>query len=87
MHLILLSLSVYDCTDNFLKLLVLTLCAFQLDLRTKLCIRDSLYRLARSAEQRHNNPSLSSGATDVNDLGGPLLAERTEKYDPFLSVF
>lgn len=25
----------------------------QLDLRTKLCIRDSLYRLARSAEQRH----------------------------------
>lgn len=27
----------------------------QLDLRTKLCIRDSLYRLARSAEQRHNN--------------------------------
>ncbi|KAJ8478324.1 hypothetical protein OPV22_022051 [Ensete ventricosum] len=26
----------------------------QLDLRTKLCIRDSLYRLARSAEQRHS---------------------------------
>ncbi|XP_028754243.1 protein LNK1-like [Neltuma alba] len=26
----------------------------QLDIRTKLCIRDSLYRLARSAEQRHN---------------------------------
>ncbi|KAI7757210.1 hypothetical protein M8C21_023718 [Ambrosia artemisiifolia] len=49
----------------------------QLDLRTKLCIRDSLYRLARSAEQRHNNPSLSSGATDVNDLGGPLMSEKT----------
>ncbi|KAJ0514043.1 putative LNK family protein [Helianthus annuus] len=49
----------------------------QLDLRTKLCIRDSLYRLARSAEQRHNNPSLSSGATDVTDLGGPLISERT----------
>ncbi|URE03601.1 PPR repeat [Musa troglodytarum] len=26
----------------------------QLNLRTKLCIRDSLYRLARSAEQRHS---------------------------------
>ncbi|XP_076959655.1 protein LNK1-like isoform X2 [Bidens hawaiensis] len=49
----------------------------QLDLRTKLCIRDSLYRLARSAEQRHNNnPSLGSGATEANDLGGPLMSER-----------
>ncbi|XP_019433343.1 PREDICTED: protein LNK1-like isoform X2 [Lupinus angustifolius] len=27
----------------------------QLDIRTKLCIRDSLYRLARSAEKRHTN--------------------------------
>ncbi|KAK7274663.1 hypothetical protein RIF29_15759 [Crotalaria pallida] len=27
----------------------------QLDIRTKLCIRDSLYRLAKSAEQRHND--------------------------------
>ncbi|RDX70309.1 Protein LNK1, partial [Mucuna pruriens] len=27
----------------------------QLDIKTKLCIRDSLYRLAKSAEQRHNN--------------------------------
>ncbi|KAE9615558.1 hypothetical protein Lalb_Chr04g0256571 [Lupinus albus] len=26
----------------------------QLDIRTKLCIRDSLYRLAKSAEQRHD---------------------------------
>ncbi|KAI3774572.1 hypothetical protein L1987_49131 [Smallanthus sonchifolius] len=51
----------------------------QLDLRTKLCIRDSLYRLARSAEQRHNNPSVSSGATDANDHGGPLMSERTNK--------
>ncbi|XP_071715504.1 protein LNK1-like isoform X2 [Rutidosis leptorrhynchoides] len=41
----------------------------QLDLRTKLCIRDSLYRLARSAEQRHNNL----------DFGGPLMSERTNK--------
>ncbi|PNY03323.1 hypothetical protein L195_g026650 [Trifolium pratense] len=27
----------------------------QLDIKTKLCIRDSLYRLAKSAEQRDNN--------------------------------
>lgn len=32
---------------------------FQLDIRTKLCIRDSLYRLARSAEQRHNCVNLN----------------------------
>ncbi|KAI3715804.1 hypothetical protein L6452_22791 [Arctium lappa] len=58
----------------------------QLDLRTKLCIRDSLYRLARSAEQRHNNPSLSSGATDINDIGGPLIAERTNKCAGFMDI-
>lgn len=58
----------------------------QLDLRTKLCIRDSLYRLASSAEQRHNNPSLSSGATDINELGGPLMAERTNKCTGFMDM-
>ncbi|KAK1417620.1 hypothetical protein QVD17_26750 [Tagetes erecta] len=58
----------------------------QLDLRTKLCIRDSLYRLARSAEQRHNNPNQSSGDTDVNDLGGPLLSERTNKCSGFMDI-
>ncbi|XP_071741610.1 protein LNK1-like isoform X2 [Rutidosis leptorrhynchoides] len=40
----------------------------QLDLRTKLCIRDSLYRLARSAEQRHNTNY------------GPSITEGTNKY-------
>ncbi|KAI3815384.1 hypothetical protein L1987_15050 [Smallanthus sonchifolius] len=54
----------------------------QLDLRSKLCIRDSLYRLARSAEQRHNNPSLSSH----NDLGGPLVAERSNKCIGFMDI-
>ncbi|MED6204653.1 hypothetical protein PIB30_010768 [Stylosanthes scabra] len=35
----------------------------QLDIRTKLCLRDSLYRLAKSAEQRHNdsNPNGCTG--------------------------
>ncbi|CAH1426194.1 unnamed protein product [Lactuca virosa] len=50
----------------------------QLDLRTKLCIRDSLYRLARSAEQRHNNPSLSSSATDINDSNNGLMDMETD---------
>lgn len=53
------------------------LCGFQLDLRTKLCIRDSLYRLARSAEQRHNNHA---------GISGPLLTDGTNKY-VFLSLF
>ncbi|CAI9287076.1 unnamed protein product [Lactuca saligna] len=50
----------------------------QLDVRTKLCIRDSLYRLARSAELRHNNPSLSSSATDINDSNNGLMDVETD---------
>ncbi|XP_026446987.1 protein LNK2-like isoform X3 [Papaver somniferum] len=42
----------------------------QLDSRTKLCIRDSLYRLARSADQRHNlGLSKSSGRDIINEKG------------------
>ncbi|XP_076920740.1 protein LNK1-like isoform X2 [Bidens hawaiensis] len=60
----------------------------QLDLRTKLCIRDSLYRLARSAEQRHNNnnPSLGSGATNANDLNEPLISERNNTRSGFMDI-
>lgn len=36
----------------------------QLDIRTKLCIRDSLYRLARSAEQRHNCANLNENISE-----------------------
>ncbi|CAA3003206.1 Hypothetical predicted protein [Olea europaea subsp. europaea] len=52
----------------------------QLDLRTKLCIRDSLYRLARSAEQRHNHANPSNGCEDDRDANGALMAEGTNKY-------
>ncbi|KAL9244887.1 hypothetical protein vseg_018604 [Gypsophila vaccaria] len=45
----------------------------QLDIRTKLCIRDSLYRLARSAAQRHKGDSQNSGREDVKDTTGALL--------------
>ncbi|KAF5760214.1 putative LNK family protein [Helianthus annuus] len=54
----------------------------QLDVRSKLCIRDSLYRLARSAEQRHNDPILTSS----NDLGRPLMAERSNKCTGFMDI-
>nr|XP_043628470.1 protein LNK1-like [Erigeron canadensis] len=52
----------------------------QLDLRTKLCIRDSLYRLARSAEQRHNYAGMSGSTTNCGATGGPLMSEGTNKY-------
>ncbi|KAI9103587.1 hypothetical protein K1719_023210 [Acacia pycnantha] len=38
----------------------------QLDIRTKLCIRDSLYRLAKSAEQRHYNYAKANGSIGDN---------------------
>ncbi|KAJ6700733.1 PROTEIN LNK1 [Salix koriyanagi] len=51
----------------------------QLDIRTKLCIRDSLYRLARSAEQRHNHGNASGGKRDGGDRNGALMAEEADK--------
>ncbi|KAM7251999.1 hypothetical protein ACFE04_023882 [Oxalis oulophora] len=46
----------------------------KLDLRTKLCIRDSLYRLAKSAEQRHNiaNPN-GRGALIAGEPNSALI--------------
>lgn len=52
----------------------------QLDIRTKLCIRDSLYRLARSAEQRHNCANLISGNGDDRDASRALMVQETNKY-------
>lgn len=40
----------------------------QMDLKTKLCIRDSLYRLARSAQQRHHFANLTGGPGDVRNF-------------------
>ncbi|KAL9275809.1 LNK1-like protein [Drosera capensis] len=56
----------------------------QLDSRTKLCIRDSLYRLARSAEQRNECGNSANGSIDEQDAG-PSTSDGTNKYDmPFL---
>ncbi|XP_038684523.1 protein LNK1-like isoform X2 [Tripterygium wilfordii] len=51
----------------------------QLDIRTKLCIRDSLYRLATSAEQRHNCRNSNSAIKTGRETSGAPLTEETDK--------
>nr|XP_009778676.1 PREDICTED: uncharacterized protein LOC104227993 isoform X2 [Nicotiana sylvestris] len=50
-----------------------------LDIRTKLCIRDSLYRLARSAEQRHRDANVINDSGDDRDTSQALTCKRTNK--------
>jgi hypothetical protein len=54
----------------------------QLDISTKLCIRDSLYRLARSAEQRHHYDILNGDG----DSGGALMDEGTDNCDGLMEI-
>ncbi|XP_034227106.1 protein LNK1 isoform X1 [Prunus dulcis] len=58
----------------------------QLDIRTKLCIRDSLYRLAKSAEQRHNCANKKSGNIDSREANVVLLPQETDKCIAFMDV-
>ncbi|XP_021899877.1 protein LNK1 isoform X3 [Carica papaya] len=58
----------------------------QLDLRTKLCIRDSLYRLARSAEQRHNWMNLSGNAGDDRDVNQSPTTEEKSNCAGFMDI-
>ncbi|KAJ4951854.1 hypothetical protein NE237_028686 [Protea cynaroides] len=58
----------------------------QLDIRTKLCIRDSLYRLARSAEQRHNIGSLNGCSTNCSAKPGVLKTEEPNKCTRFVDM-
>ncbi|KAI3702118.1 hypothetical protein L6452_27823 [Arctium lappa] len=58
----------------------------QLDSRTKLCIRDSLYRLARSAEQRHNYVGIRDKTTNCGATDGPLMTEGTDKCTGFMDM-
>ncbi|RWR93005.1 protein LNK1 [Cinnamomum micranthum f. kanehirae] len=53
----------------------------QLDIRTKLCIRDSLYRLARSAEQRHNFCLANTNSRDKRGRSGTPAEEESSKHD------
>ncbi|XP_073034426.1 protein LNK1-like [Primulina eburnea] len=52
----------------------------QLDLRTKLCIRDSLYRLARSAERRHSHANRDDAYGDKRETSGAFMADRINKH-------
>ena len=54
----------------------------QMDLKTKLCIRDSLYRLARSAQQRHNYANLTGGPGDVRNF----MRDGTNEYAQLVSL-
>ncbi|CAI9765362.1 unnamed protein product [Fraxinus pennsylvanica] len=58
----------------------------QLDMRTKLCIRDSLYRLARNAEQRHNHPNPNGGCKDERDASGEFIAARSNKFTRYMDM-
>ncbi|KAE8725372.1 Dentin sialophosphoprotein-related, putative isoform 5 [Hibiscus syriacus] len=60
----------------------------KLDIRTKLCIRDSLYRLARSAEQRHNCSKPKGGIRDDKDedASGSSVANETSKCTGFMDM-
>ncbi|KAI4296353.1 hypothetical protein L6164_036318 [Bauhinia variegata] len=56
----------------------------QLDIRTKLCIRDSLYRLAKSAEQRHKYANGSIG--DNVEAGKAMMAQDTSGCTSFMDL-
>ncbi|XP_052204177.1 protein LNK1 isoform X2 [Diospyros lotus] len=58
----------------------------KLDTRTKLCIRDSLYRLARNAEQRHHQRNLTGGSMDDGGIGGVFMGEGTNQCSGFIDV-
>lgn len=58
----------------------------KLDIRTKLCIRDSLYRLARSAERKHKCFNPTSGDKEDKVTGGALLSDGTNKCTGFMDM-
>ncbi|CAN6312528.1 unnamed protein product [Urochloa humidicola] len=58
-------------------------CLLQLDVQTKLCIRDGLYRLARSAQHRQVFPNTMNSNGDSQDVMDMQNAETSRKFaDP-----
>ncbi|XP_022976096.1 protein LNK1-like isoform X1 [Cucurbita maxima] len=58
-----------------------------LDIRTKLCIRDSLYRLARSAEQRHNCANINENIREDKLVRiAPLIDQDANRSGGFLDL-
>ncbi|KAI3907883.1 hypothetical protein MKW92_029989 [Papaver armeniacum] len=58
----------------------------RLDIRTKLCIRDSLYRLARSAEQRNNFENSNNCFVDGTDRSDAQTTGDTNKSFMFMDI-
>ncbi|KAE9591849.1 hypothetical protein Lal_00038887 [Lupinus albus] len=58
----------------------------QLDIRTKLCIRDSLYRLAKSAEQRLDNSNINGCIREDVDACKPMMAQNASRCTGFMDI-
>ncbi|QHO59929.1 protein LNK1 isoform X1 [Arachis ipaensis] len=58
----------------------------QLDIRTKLCIRDSLYRLAKSAEQRHTDANVNGQLGDDIETRKALMTQGADRCTGFMDV-
>jgi hypothetical protein len=52
----------------------------QLDVKIKLCIRDSLYRLAKSADQRHIDVSASGLMGDDGEACKGVTTQDANRY-------
>ncbi|KAJ8562855.1 hypothetical protein K7X08_031307 [Anisodus acutangulus] len=57
-----------------------------LDIRTKLCIRDSLYRLAQSAEQRLRHANLNNGSADDRRTSGAFVDDGAYRSTGYLDM-
>jgi hypothetical protein len=57
----------------------------QLDVKTKLCIRDGLYRLARSAQNRPVFPSAVNNHGDSQDVKDTQNTDTSGRYGGFLT--
>ncbi|KAK7363149.1 hypothetical protein VNO77_05280 [Canavalia gladiata] len=58
----------------------------QLDIRTKLCIRDSLYRLAKSAERRHNDANASGQIGDDVEACKAVMPPDANRCTEFVNM-
>lgn len=58
----------------------------QLDIRTKLCIRDSLYRLAKSAEQRHYDTNAIGQIGDDVEACKSVTTQDANRYTGFMNM-
>ncbi|KAK7319419.1 hypothetical protein RJT34_04140 [Clitoria ternatea] len=58
----------------------------QMDIRTKLCIRDSLYRLAKSAEERHNDASASGQVGDDAEACKAIMTQDANRCTGFMNM-